>query len=291
MKFFVKLVLLFTSLGLLVFILLDKYNMGIYFSQLGLPPTVEHQEEFITSLREAMLSREPTVELTFKGTTKEVNDFVGAAIDAVFAIDDVDTSSDYDYLKYSYKGTEILIHGILDAYTIIYNIEYNESLEETNQVDERIASVLGSLKIDNKTNYEKIKAIHDYIIINASYDENMELNSGYDNLIQQSSVCQGYALITYKMMIEAGIECRIITGTAKGISHAWNIVKIEDKWYNIDCTWDDPVSNDKKEHLEYDYFLKSNEDFLFHERDQEFETTEFRNQYPISSTSYHLQTN
>lgn len=286
MKFFLKIVLLVASLGVLTFILLDKYNLGIYLSQIGESPTIERKEEYISKLREAMLHREPVVELKFKGKTQDVNAFVGTAIDEIFKIDDQATSSDYDYLKYCYKGTEITIHGILDAYTVTYNIQYNETLHQTQAVNERIAVVLGILNLENKDDYEKIKAIHDYVIINASYDVQLERNSAYDNLINKRSVCQGYALIVYKMMIEAGIDCRIITGTGKGVSHAWNIVKLNDVWYNIDCTWDDPVSNDKKEHLEYDYFLKSNRDFLYHERDEEFRTSEFNKKYQMSERSY-----
>ena len=111
-------------------------------------------------------------------------------------------------------------------------------------------------------------------------------NSAYDNLINRSSVCQGYALITYKMMKEAGIDCRIVTGEGKGVSHAWNIVKLDGLWYNIDCTWDDPVAPDNKPHLEYTYFLKSNEDFHDHVRDKEFETEEFNEKYKMADISY-----
>lgn len=286
MKFLLKVVMLIASLGLLAFILVDKYNMGIFFSQIGEEPTIEKKEEYIETLREAMLQRQPVVELRFKGKTTEVNEFVGSAIDEVFAIDNKDTSSDFDYLKYCYKGTEITIHGILDSYTVRYSIEYNETLEQTEEVDNRIAVTLGILNLENKSDYEKIKAIHDYIIINASYDVEVVKNSGYDNLINKRSVCQGYALIAYKMMTEAGIDCRIITGTGKGVSHAWNIVKLDGQWYNIDCTWDDPVSSDKREHLEYDYFLKSDQDFLYHERDEEFQSAEFYEQYNMAQKSY-----
>ena len=43
------------------------------------------------------------------------------------------------------------------------------------------------------------------------------------------------------MAISAGLECRFVSGTADGGGHAWNQVKVNRKWYYIDCTWDDPV--------------------------------------------------
>lgn len=50
------------------------------------------------------------------------------------------------------------------------------------------------------------------------------------------------------------IPCQIIIGKGNGEAHAWNIVKIEGKWYQIDVTWDDPVP-DIPERIGYDYFL------------------------------------
>lgn len=286
MKFLVKFILLTGALGLLGFILVDKYSVNLYISQLGKKNTVENVEDYIIELRETMLQREPSVELKFKGTEKDVHEFVSTAIDQAFQIDDPDTSSDFDYLKYCYKGTEITIQGILNAYTITYQFNYNETLEQTKIVDETINKVFTSLELETKSEYDKIKTIHDYIITNASYDVAVLKNSAYENLVLRSSVCQGYASLTYKMMMEAGIDCRIITGQGKGVSHAWNIVKLDNRWYNIDCTWDDPVSNDDRSHLVYDYFLKSNGDFLHHIRDEEFDTIEFNEIYKMSDSSY-----
>ena len=100
MKFFLKLALLMASLAMLLFILLDKYNMGVFLAQIGEVPTINKQEEYILELREGMLSREKEVTLTFKGNRQEVNTFVSKAIDEVFQIDDPSSSSDFDYLRY-----------------------------------------------------------------------------------------------------------------------------------------------------------------------------------------------
>ena len=37
--------------------------------------------------------------------------------------------------------------------------------------------------------------------------------------------------------------------------HIWNLVKINDKWKHLNLTWDDPVTSDNKNILDYSYFL------------------------------------
>ncbi|MDO5518985.1 MAG: transglutaminase domain-containing protein [bacterium] len=286
MKTLGKIAVLLGTIALLTYILIDKYHVNMYFTSMTQEEKQDNDEKFIEQLREGMLSRERTIELSYKGDADTVHEFVGDAITKVFEIDDDQTTSDFDYLRYCYLGTEIKIKGFLDTYNVIYTFEYNETKEQTEIVDKNIKSALKVLNIVDETDYEKIKAIHNYIIKNASYDVRVEKNSAYDNLINRSSVCQGYALLTYKMMKEAGIDCRIITGQGKGVSHAWNIVKLDGNWYNIDCTWDDPVSSDKKEHLEYTYFLKSNNDFGDHVRDKEFNTERFNESYKMADISY-----
>ena len=91
--------------------------------------------------------------------------------------------------------------------------------------------------------------------------------------------------MAYKMFEEAGVNCRIITGIADGEPHAWNIVQVGDVWYNIDCTWDDPIGGGKHSN-QYDYFLKSNNDFKGHERDEEYRTEEFQQKYNMTDHSW-----
>ena len=47
---------------------------------------------------------------------------------------------------------------------------------------------------------------------------------------------------------ELGIECGYVTGKARnsdGIgNHAWNYIKLDDGYYMVDVTWDDPIGGD-----------------------------------------------
>lgn len=122
---------------------------------------------------------------------------------------------------------------------------------------------------DDMSEYEKVKAIHDYIVSTTEYDsENYNKNSipqidytAKGALEEHKAVCRGYAEAFKLLMDELDIECKLITGKAGGISHAWNVVKIDEEWFQVDCTYDDPVKEDvaDEDMVRYDYFLVTTE--------------------------------
>lgn len=244
------------------------------------------EDSFIKKVRIAMLEGKEQTSLRYLGKVDNMNWFSEDAIDIVYSIDDTATSSDYDYLRYNTSSIYASIKGIGNIMNIDYDFEYNETEVETAKVDKRISELFGEWKIKELSDYKKIKKIHDYIINNASYDVSLENYSAYNNLIDQSSTCQGYMVLAYKMLTEAGIPCRIISGTGNGESHGWNIVQLDGIWYNLDCTWDDPLTPDGEAVLVYDYFLKSDEEFKDHIRDKEFRTEKFYKEYEIGDKSY-----
>lgn len=105
---------------------------------------------------------------------------------------------------------------------------------------------------DDMTNLEKEKAIHDYICINMDYDEAAveieekhlpDSDNPYGMLSEHYGICSGYSS-TFKLFMDClEIPCIIVEGKANNFAddHAWNKVLIDDKWYNVDVTWDDPV--------------------------------------------------
>ena len=116
------------------------------------------------------------------------------------------------------------------------------------------------------SDFEKAITIHDWLIINLDYDFTYSNYYVEETLRDRKCVCQGYAL-TFEMMCEmAGLEVTFVGGTGTNSSgqtesHAWNQVKIDGKWYNVDVTWDDPArpGKDPNDHSanRYDYFLIS----------------------------------
>jgi hypothetical protein len=288
MRTFIKVLFVFFILAVIFYTINDRYNIAAIIVQYDSANQADNEDTFIKQVRAAMLEGKDTIELKFIGQIDNMEWFTEDAIDAAYNIDDPLTSSDYDYLKY--KANSIYAHIVAfgKVMKITYEFKYNETYDETSKVDSRIHSLFTEWNIGKLTDYEKIKKIHDFIIDNAAYDTDTEDYSAYDNLILKSSTCQGYMSAVYKMLTEAGIPCRIITGTGNKDSHGWNIVELNGKWYNMDCTWDDPLTADGKGLILYDYFLKSEKEFLGHNRDAEFTTTEFTKDYNMWDSSYEL---
>lgn len=66
-------------------------------------------------------------------------------------------------------------------------------------------------------------------------------------------------MLFYRLCKEAGLSVRIISGTGNGGAHAWNIVRIGSKYYNVDCTWDGQGAATYN-----NFLLKSEADFSNH---------------------------
>ena len=122
-------------------------------------------------------------------------------------------------------------------------------------------------QIDGKNDYEKIKLIHNYLIDTIAYEETLTQDHIYDiygALINKICVCEGYAKAFQYLMNEIGVENTIVIGTGTNSkneteNHAWNYVKLSEKWYAVDVTWDDPVitgGGKLTNKSRYEYFLK-----------------------------------
>jgi hypothetical protein len=253
--------------------------------------TYTTQDEVYSIIKKNLLAHKKEFTIEMDTATMEEIGTNTDLFEAATALDDKDTSKDADYLKLSVGSWSAGWRwgGFSDSATLTFSAQYRTTLKQEKTLDTKMESVQKALDLEDATEYEKVKAIHDYIIKRTSYDQTLKKHSAYNALINKSSVCEGYALAAYRMFTDAGIECRIVTGNAGGGSHAWNIVKVNDRWYNIDLTWDDPITNTGEQVLRYNYFLKNATDFSDHTRDSEFNTKEFLKEYPITKNSYKMK--
>lgn len=164
---------------------------------------------------------------------------------------------------YWIDNMQIKYQGIGHIVTQI-NFKYNSTLDSRDSYDKQVASLVDQIKGQNigAREYDKVKYVHDFIVTSTSYEESSIHNQDIISvLINKSSVCAGYAKATQYLLNELGIECLYVSGFSKGEAHAWNIVKVNDAYYNLDTTWDDPIITDSataidfEKYISYRYFL------------------------------------
>ncbi len=138
--------------------------------------------------------------------------------------------------------------------TATYDVAYLETKAQTDYVRTQAKSIVAKLVKPGMTDFQKEKLIHDYIVTYVSYDKSLRKYTAYEALKTGEAVCQGYALLTYRLMQEAGIPVRIVSGSVSTGLHAWNKVKLGGAWYNVDTTWD------SQNGIDYSYFNVSDAD-------------------------------
>ena len=146
-------------------------------------------------------------------------------------------------------------------------ISNSMSVEETKdyfeQVDARVTEILQVVP-DDLSEEQKVLKLHDYFACEFAYDqENLENGTLPDDsyrsgglFMKEVGVCQAYAYGFQYILSQIGMECYV---AASGVmEHAWNIVKVDDHYYHMDVTWDDPVY-DRLGRVTHEYFLLSDE--------------------------------
>lgn len=249
----------------------------------------DNVEEAAAQIRTGMKNREETVIVYYKAP-EYVNGIMREIAEQ--ALIHTGNPVEGDYLRWQYGGWEA--EGTVEkspeenmSYMVFtYTYTYYTTYEQEMQVTEKINEVLDGLDAYHKSDYDKIHAVYDYVCRNTTYDyDNLNDDTyklkytAYAALIDKKVVCQGFAVLLYRLWLELEIDNRVISGVGNQEPHGWNIVYLGGKYYNADATWDAGNS-------EYEYFLKSDTNFKEHERDEIYKTDEFYHSYPMSDSDY-----
>lgn len=149
--------------------------------------------------------------------------------------------------------------------TITYDLSYmirrlgekpalkSRASKEAVAYSKKLDAIIKSCIKSGMTDKEKIIALHDYMIEHYSYDYSYNQESfSYLGLIDNSTgVCQAFATMLVELATRCGIKAGTVTGYAGNPdgtlgAHMWNCVKINDKIYYIDVTFDENFTTGKK---------------------------------------------
>ena len=164
--------------------------------------------------------------------------------------------------RWSYSGN---VSGVVD--TVYFDIT-DEEKKTRNRKAISIADEIYGQVDPGLSDYEKMLEFYDRIIDGTDYGENEYDQDMTSIFLEKTSVCAGYSRAFQYLCKKAGLECAYIEGTAYGFqdedreAHAWNLVKLDDKYYWVDVTWGDPLSEDEKYNKTYSYFCSGDGEFL-----------------------------
>ena len=246
----------------------------------------------VSYLRKQMVSRETEIALNFPASWFDSHKdglYWDLLYDAM-KCDDSSTGQEGDALIYGFGGCRL---SYSNAGYIQYTMSYHSDAEQEAKLTAAVAEAMTTLQLNGLSEAKKIIKIHDYICDHVDYAYNSteeQIYTAYGALCTGKAVCQGYAVLFYRLCKEAGLSVRIISGTGNGGAHAWNIVRIGSKYYNVDCTWDGQDAATYNEFL-----LKSEADFRDHTRESwkvagshylYYTSAEFNAQYPMTEKSW-----
>lgn len=169
----------------------------------------------------------------------------------------------YDHAElYWYSGHYTYWTTEMDGY-MEFALEptYDCTPEERMQMQELVeSSIRGTLdELYWKSDYEKVRGVYEFLIDYSAYDYAYTGKSLYELFRDGRAVCAAYARATQYMLMRMGVETIYVVGEGgtpgDTESHAWNIVKVDGDYYQLDTTWGDPYYEDGTQEKSFKYLL------------------------------------
>ena len=126
---------------------------------------------------------------------------------------------------------------------------YRDMSDRYHQTVKKINTVIESLNLDGKSDYDKFKAITNWIVSNVKYDShyngepNTPAGTKYPHdmtgaVLDGYAVCDGYAGLFYYMANAVGLKALYEDGTSisENRGHAWNLLEMDNTYYYVDPT-------------------------------------------------------
>ena len=171
------------------------------------------------------------------------------------------------YTRGNFKSYDVYFAPMEENGNYLFdNLNKDQILVMENKIEDISSKIVDDA---TGTNYQKIQYIHNWLIDNVQYDltYNAENNRDiYGAFVNGSVVCEGYAKSFKYLLDKLEIPCILVSGKAinsknETENHMWNYVKINEIWYGVDVTWDDPIienNDDLPDEYRYRYFCQGN---------------------------------
>ena len=142
---------------------------------------------------------------------------------------------------------------------VTINIDKLYNKNDIELIKAKVVDIEKEIWKDSMSVEDKIKEAHNYIINHSKYDKersdnqivNYKSDSAYGTLLEGYSLCGGYT-DSMALFLE---DLHIKNFKVSSENHVWNALFLNNKWYHLDLTWDDPITNTGEDILEYNFFL------------------------------------
>ena len=252
-------------------------------------------EEAAADLRKGMVQRQTSIPVGLTmGVAVNLNQQM---VEDLFQMALIHTGNpkEGDYINWQYDYSKMGMDYEIGRGGVILNfkVSYYSTAEQEAELDILVEELIDSLGVrELSSEYEKVKIIYDYLCENIKLDKANQNNSqyvlqytAYAALKNKTAACRGFSALLYRLLLELGIDSRIVLGTTGGQLHTWNIVQMEDGlYYNLDATYDSNLN-------QHQCFLKCDSAMPNHVRSDEYATEEFYQKYPSGETDYTYEEN
>jgi len=156
------------------------------------------------------------------------------------------------------------------------------------ELDKRVRQITSSIMSASSDDYSSLLSLYEFIQKNVRYDKhelnamssgqsnNLLSHNAYGALLNGLAVCDGFSAAFTLLADKLGYESMLVTGysmqsPAISVKHSWNIVKVNNKHYHMDVTWDAKKYHEY-EGFSYSYFALDDED-IANDHDWDINTT------------------
>lgn len=205
---------------------------GYYFQQLE----AEAQYVYLQML-EAVQERKTSISLTVRGN-QQIERIYYAML------------NDHPELFWAHNRNQISITTYSNSSDCVLSPQYLYTDEEILQIEQAMENAWQEVNAyipEGADTYEKIKTVYTYVIDHMDYVSSEHDQNLAGAFWKRQAVCAGYAKAMQYLLERMGIFCIYVEGDMAGSpeGHAWNIVKIDEKYYYVDAT-----NGDQPEFLE-----------------------------------------
>lgn len=191
-----------------------------------------------------------------------------------------------DYLTGLIQEMDLSVEGYIGDDDLAYldytfQVNYFTSSSQEDGMDQDVQIFMDKWDVDDAEPFDQLMAIYLYLNHDVKYDgpvtEDMLQSALYPcQVFAGNGSDYAIALWFYRMALEYGIDCRVISGTVNGVNRFWNIVYLDGVYYNVDAALDAETDG-------FDHFMKTDETFSDHVRDEDYGSPDFYEYYPMAT--------